>query len=150
MASPVLFLQARNTTGHTFYMTHPPKGRNLVSLGTKTAWFSLVKDHDLSQNKVIIQEGGVSGSLRDSLQSLFLYRYLFLSQLNCQHFDHFLLFGSAVCCRSIHSDDGSLLPEEEDRLLCHPDLHALLHDCNPVTGFLLAQPGVRASADRLW
>lgn len=52
--------------------------------------------------------------------------------------------------RSIHSDDGSLLPEEEDRLLCHPDLHALLHDRDPVTGLLLAQPGVRASADRLW
>lgn len=53
----------------------------------------------------------------------------------------------AVHSRSVHSDDGSLLPEEEDRLLCHPDLHALLHDCNPVTGFLLAQPGVGASTD---
>lgn len=76
--------------------------------------------------------------------------YSFSRKLKWQHFEHFLLLCPAVSYRSIHRDDGSLLPEEEDRLLCHPDLHALLHDCNPVTGFLLAQPGVCASTDCLW
>lgn len=125
------------------------KDRNFVSLVTKTSWFSFGKDHNLSQNKVLVQKDvwvGVLGGVRQPIEP-FLYRYWFLSQLNCQCF---LLFGSAVCSRSIHGDDGSLLPEEEDWLLCHPDLHALLHDCNPVAGFILAQPGVCASADGVW
>lgn len=51
--------------------------------------------------------------------------------------------------RPVHGNDGSLLPEEEDRILRHPDLHAVLHDRHSVTGLLLAQSGVRTGQDRV-
>ncbi|XP_069568904.1 uncharacterized protein [Brachyistius frenatus] len=50
---------------------------------------------------------------------------------------------------TVHGDDGSLLPEEEDRLLCHPDVHAVLHDRHPVPGVLLAKQRVGPREDRL-
>lgn len=52
--------------------------------------------------------------------------------------------------RAVHSNDGPFLLEEEDWLLCHPDLHALFHDCHPFASVVLAQPRVSASKDCLW
>lgn len=52
--------------------------------------------------------------------------------------------------RPLHSDDGSLLPEEKDRILRHPDLHAVLHDRHSVPGLLLAEPGVCPCEDGVW
>lgn len=52
-------------------------------------------------------------------------------------------------CRSIHSHDGPFLPEEEDRLLCYSDLHALLHDCHSVPSLILAQPWICPCQDCL-
>lgn len=52
--------------------------------------------------------------------------------------------------RRIHSHDGSIPPEEENRLLCDPDVPALHHDRHPLPGLLLAQPRVGAGQDRLW
>jgi len=49
-----------------------------------------------------------------------------------------------VAARWIHSHDSSLPFEEEDRLLCDPDVSALYHDGHPLPGLLLAQPGVGA------
>lgn len=51
--------------------------------------------------------------------------------------------------RTVHSDDGPLLPEEEDWIFCHPDVHALLYDCNPVPGVILAQQRIGSCEDRL-
>lgn len=44
----------------------------------------------------------------------------------------FLVF-RGICCY-----DHSFSFEEEDWLLCHPDLSAMYHDSDPVTGVLLA------------
>lgn len=52
--------------------------------------------------------------------------------------------------RWIHSHDGSLPSEEEDRLLCDPDISALHHDGHPLPGLLLAQPRVGAGQNCLW
>ena len=52
--------------------------------------------------------------------------------------------------RWIHSHDSSLPSEEEDRLLCDPDISALYHDGHPLTGVLLAQSRVSASQNCLW
>lgn len=61
----------------------------------------------------------------------------------------FLLSCFTFLCRSIHSDDGPFLPEEEDWLLCDSDLHALLHDCHFVPSLFLAEPGICPRKDRV-
>lgn len=75
------------------------------------------------------------------IQSLTLSLSLSITHLSS---DPSLIFLSSFFCfhRPLHSDDGSLLPEEKDRILRHPDLHAVLHDCHPVAGLLLAESGV--------
>jgi len=60
-----------------------------------------------------------------------------------------ILSMSPPLLRPVHRDDGPLLPEEEDRLLCDPDIHAVLHDRHPLPGVLLAQQRVRPRQDRL-
>lgn len=51
--------------------------------------------------------------------------------------------------RAVHSDDGPLLPEEEDWIFCHPDVYALLHDSDSVPGVVLAKQRIGSREDRL-
>ena len=51
--------------------------------------------------------------------------------------------------RRVRRDDNVLPPEEEDRLLCDPDLPALHHDRHPLPGLLLAQQRVRPRPHRV-
>lgn len=50
-----------------------------------------------------------------------------------------------VCC-----DDNPLPPEEENRLLCDPDISTLHHDSHPLPSVFLAQQRVRPCQDCLW
>ena len=52
--------------------------------------------------------------------------------------------------RWIHSDDGSFPSEEEDRLLCHPDVPAVHHDSHSFPGVFLAEQRIGASEDCVW
>ncbi|KAI4828400.1 hypothetical protein KUCAC02_022496, partial [Chaenocephalus aceratus] len=47
----------------------------------------------------------------------------------------------------VHGDDGSLLPEEEDRILRHPDLHAVLMTVILSQVSFWLNRGVRAGED---
>lgn len=52
--------------------------------------------------------------------------------------------------RWIHSDDGSFPSEEEDRLLCHPDVPAVHHDSHSFPSVFLAEQRIGASQNCVW
>lgn len=52
--------------------------------------------------------------------------------------------------RRVRSDDNPLPPEEENWLLCDPDISTLHHDSHPLSSVFLAQPRVRPCQNCLW
>lgn len=52
--------------------------------------------------------------------------------------------------RRVRRDDNPLPPEEENWLLCDPDISALHHDSHPVPSVFLAQQRIRPCQDCLW
>lgn len=52
--------------------------------------------------------------------------------------------------RRVCGDDDPLPPEEENWLLCDPDISPLHHDSDPVPGVVLAQQRVRPCQDCVW
>lgn len=52
--------------------------------------------------------------------------------------------------RWIHCDDGSFSPEEEDRILCHPDLPPVHHDRHSFPSVFLVEQRISAGQDCVW